>query len=208
MFIHYLKIAIRNIRKFALQNTVSVIGLAAGFVCLSLSSVWLYYENSFDRFHKDADRIYTFNESTQDGKDILKKGTGNRLLKGITETIEPEATTYFRLETDNEHYTELQVDSAFCGFFGISTENPARPLIELYLQGKVWRGLCSYSERFGMDYLASHKNVLDNHHPIDRLDLYPEYKGLDDEAIAQRLFDKWDQEEESKKRSGRPKKSK
>lgn len=39
MFIHYLKIAIRNIRKFALQNTVSVIGLAAGFVCLSLSSV-------------------------------------------------------------------------------------------------------------------------------------------------------------------------
>ena len=93
MFIHYLKIAIRNIRKFALQNTVSVIGLAAGFVCLSLSSVWLYYENSFDRFHKDADRIYTFNESTPDGKDILKAGTGNRLLKGITETIEPEATT-------------------------------------------------------------------------------------------------------------------
>ena len=119
MFIHYLKIAIRNIRKFALQNMVSVIGLAAGFVCLSLSSVWLYYENSFDRFHKDADRIYTFNESTQDGKDILKTGTGNRLLKGITETIEPEATTYFRLETDNEHYTELQVDSAFCSFFGI-----------------------------------------------------------------------------------------
>lgn len=49
-------------------------------------------------------------------------------------------------------------------------------------------------------HLSSHKNVLDNHHPIDRLDLYPEYKGLDDEAIAQRLFDKWDQEEESKKK--------
>lgn len=96
----------------------------------------------------------------------------------------------------------------FCGFFGISTENPAKPLIELYLQGKVWRGLCSYSERFGTDYLASHKNVLDNHHPIDRLDLYPEYKGLDDEAIAQRLFDKWDQEEESKKEVEGPKKSK
>lgn len=119
MFIHYLKIAIRNIRKFALQNTVSVIGLAAGFVCLSLSSVWLYYENSFDRFHKDADRIYTLNISTPDGTDILKTGSGNLFLKGITETIEPEATTYFRFETDNENYTELQVDSAFCRFFGI-----------------------------------------------------------------------------------------
>ena len=50
MFSHYLKIALRNIRKYALQNTVSVIGLAAGFVCLCLSSAWLYYEKTFDRF--------------------------------------------------------------------------------------------------------------------------------------------------------------
>ena len=119
MFVHYLKIALRNIRKFALQNTVSVIGLAAGFVCLSLSSVWLYYEKTFDRFHKDADRIYTINTTSQDGDDFLMTGNGNAFLKGVTETIDPEATTYFRFETDNEHYTELQVDSAFCGFFGI-----------------------------------------------------------------------------------------
>ena len=119
MFIHYLKIAFRNIRKYALQNTVSVIGLAAGFVCLSLSSAWLYYEKTFDRFHKDADRIYTFNSSTQDGTDLLLSGTPNKYLEGITEAIDPEATTYFRFETDNENYTEIQVDSAFCSFFEI-----------------------------------------------------------------------------------------
>lgn len=119
MFLHNLIIALRNIRKYALQNTVSVIGLAAGFVCLSLSSVWLYYEKTFDRFHKDADRIYTINISSQDGDDFLMTGNGNAVLKGITETIDPEATTYFRFETDNETFTELQVDSAFCGFFGI-----------------------------------------------------------------------------------------
>ena len=119
MFSHYLKIALRNIRKYALQNTVSVIGLAAGFVCLCLSSAWLYYEKTFDRFHKDADRIYTYNSSTQDGRDILQSGTGNKLLEGITETIAPEAVTYFRYETDNENYREIQVDSAFCSFFGI-----------------------------------------------------------------------------------------
>ena len=119
MFIHYLKIALRNIRKYALQNTVSVIGLAAGFVCLSLSSAWLYYEKTFDRFHKDADRIYTYNFSTQDGTDKLLSGTPNKYLKGITEAIDPEATTYFRFETDNENYTEIQVDSAFCSFFEI-----------------------------------------------------------------------------------------
>ena len=60
MFIHYLKIALRNIRKYALQNTVSILGLAAGFVCLSLSALWIHFEESFDTFHKDADRIFTF----------------------------------------------------------------------------------------------------------------------------------------------------
>ncbi|MCQ2084286.1 MAG: hypothetical protein MJY58_07330, partial [Bacteroidaceae bacterium] len=60
MFRHYLKIAFRNIRKYALQNTVSIIGLAAGFIALSLSSLWVNYEDSYDTFHKDYDRIWSF----------------------------------------------------------------------------------------------------------------------------------------------------
>ena len=110
MFIHYLKIAIRNIRKFALQNTVSVIGLAAGFVCLSLSSVWLYYENSFDTFHKDADRIYTIKTSydsnpivdqfSQKYSDLLTTA-GNQAIRGIAEALDAAQTTYFRFEKEH-----------------------------------------------------------------------------------------------------------
>lgn len=59
MFSHYLIIALRNIRKYALQNTVSILGLAAGFVCLSLSALWIHYEESYDTFHKGADRTFT-----------------------------------------------------------------------------------------------------------------------------------------------------
>ena len=58
MLRHYLTIALRNIRKYALQNTVSMIGLTVGFVCLSLSTIWIRFENSFDSFHKDADRLF------------------------------------------------------------------------------------------------------------------------------------------------------
>ena len=128
MFVHYLKIALRNIRKFALQNTVSVIGLAAGFVCLSLSSVWLYYENSFDRFHKDADRIYTMKLSyesnpvvdqfSQKYSDMLTS-TGNQAIRGIAEALDAAQTTYFRFEKEHEGYLEIQVDSVFCVFFDI-----------------------------------------------------------------------------------------
>ena len=121
MFVHYLKIALRNIRKFALQNTVSVIGLAAGFVCLCLSSVWLYYENSFDTFHKDDDRIYTLRASSE----LMANGeypvseTGNKAIHSFAESIDAEQTTYFRYETVDDRYTELKVDSVFCDFFGI-----------------------------------------------------------------------------------------
>lgn len=70
MFRHYITIALRNIRKYALQNTVSILGLTAGFVCLSLSATWIRFENSFDTFHKDADRLYYMNEIDEvDGTD-------------------------------------------------------------------------------------------------------------------------------------------
>ena len=61
MFRHYITIALRNIRRFALQNAVSILGLTAGFVCLTLSTVWIHFEESFDTFHKDADRLYYMN---------------------------------------------------------------------------------------------------------------------------------------------------
>src|SRR5574344_1659123 len=58
MILHYTKMAIRNLRKYALQNTVSILGLAAGFVALSLSAYWYTYDNTYDKFHKDWERIY------------------------------------------------------------------------------------------------------------------------------------------------------
>ena len=119
MFIHYLKIALRNIRKYALQNTVSVIGLAAGFVCLSLSSVWLYYENSFDRFHKDADRMFTMGGSLQQGTATHMVASGNRAIKSYSEAMGATETTFFRFNENTDEYREIMVDSAFCGFFDI-----------------------------------------------------------------------------------------
>lgn len=59
MILHYIKMAIRNLRKYALQNTVSILGLAAGFVALSLSAYWYRFDTTYDKFHKDWERIYT-----------------------------------------------------------------------------------------------------------------------------------------------------
>ena len=119
MFLHNLTIAFRNIRKYALQNTVSVIGLAAGFVCLSLSSVWLYYENSFDRFHKDAERMFTFSGSLQQGSLGHMLASGNESIRSYSEAVGATETTYFRFNENADEYKEIMVDSAFCNFFDI-----------------------------------------------------------------------------------------
>ena len=62
MLLHYIKIALRNLRKYPAQTAISVLGLAAGFVCLSLSALWMHYENTYDTMHKDYERIYTFQD--------------------------------------------------------------------------------------------------------------------------------------------------
>ena len=58
MIRHNLKIAFRNLLKYKVQMGISIIGLSVGFVCLSLSLLWIRYETSYDSFHKGVDRIY------------------------------------------------------------------------------------------------------------------------------------------------------
>lgn len=59
MILHYLKVALRNIHKYAVQNLLCVLGLAVGFIALSLSAYWYWFENTYDKTIKDWDRIYT-----------------------------------------------------------------------------------------------------------------------------------------------------
>ena len=44
--------------KFKNQTLVSVIGLAAGFTCFALATLWLVYEMTYDSFHKNAKQMY------------------------------------------------------------------------------------------------------------------------------------------------------
>lgn len=63
MFIHYLKIALRNIRKYALQNIICILGLAAGFASFCITSICVHYENTYDTFHDDWKNIWAFDVS-------------------------------------------------------------------------------------------------------------------------------------------------
>lgn len=52
MIKHYLKVAFRNLAKYKVQSIVSILGLAVGFVCFALSTLWIRYEMTYDTFTK------------------------------------------------------------------------------------------------------------------------------------------------------------
>jgi len=41
-----------------MQTIISIIGLAVGFTCFSLATLWMRYENTYDSFHKSAKNLY------------------------------------------------------------------------------------------------------------------------------------------------------
>jgi ABC-type lipoprotein release transport system permease subunit len=61
MLRHFLKVAIRNLWKYKSQTLVSIIGLAVGFTCFAMATLWIRYEMTYDSFHRNADRIYCVN---------------------------------------------------------------------------------------------------------------------------------------------------
>ena len=45
---HYLKVAARSLGRYKSQSIISIVGLAVGFVCLSLSALWIRYDNTYN----------------------------------------------------------------------------------------------------------------------------------------------------------------
>ncbi len=56
--INYFKIAVRNLFKHKRFTLINITGLAMGLCCFILIMLWVQDELSFDRFHKNANRIY------------------------------------------------------------------------------------------------------------------------------------------------------
>ena len=58
MIFNYLKLAVRNIKKYATYSFINIAGLAIGTACVILILLFVQDELSYDRFHEKADRIY------------------------------------------------------------------------------------------------------------------------------------------------------
>ena len=101
MIKHCLKIAIRNLVKYKVQSAISILGLAVGFVCFSLSLYWIHYEMTYDHFRQDADRIYMVRAHYTDSPGSIFNSTPYPLSSYLQEKM-PEieaaaSTSIYRL---------------------------------------------------------------------------------------------------------------
>ncbi|HZY79280.1 MAG TPA: ABC transporter permease [Cyclobacteriaceae bacterium] len=82
---HYITIAIRNSRKYALFTFINVTGLALGVAACFLISLLIVNELSFDRYHEKADRIVRItNETTYNGNTTRTVRTPAPLAKALS----------------------------------------------------------------------------------------------------------------------------
>ena len=69
MWLNYLKIMIRNVRKNIGYSAINVVGLAIGLACCLLILLWVQDELSFDRFHENKDQLHCMIRQEVDAKD-------------------------------------------------------------------------------------------------------------------------------------------
>ena len=126
MIKNYFKIAWRNIWKNKLYSFINIVGLAIGIVCCVLIGLYIIDELSYDKFHKQADRIarvtmdYNFGDAP---KQVALTGTRiGPQFKRTFPSVQAFARTYKRTRVvaySNKLFEEKNFMYADSSFFRI-----------------------------------------------------------------------------------------
>ncbi len=70
MIKNYLKIALRNLMRNRVYSAINILGLALGVACCLLLALYIQDEMSYDKHHKDLDRLYRIDSHFQTGRGL------------------------------------------------------------------------------------------------------------------------------------------
>ena len=130
MFSNYFKIAWRNIVKSKGFSVINIVGLAAGITCFLLISLYVLDELSYDRFYKNADRIYRVNSFIKFGGNELNLAVCSDPMGATLKKDYPQVEEFTRIYTYNSAYMKkgaeyinetrvAYVDSTFFAVFSL-----------------------------------------------------------------------------------------
>ena len=98
MIKNYLITAFRNILKHRVYSLLNIIGLSIGMTVFLLILLQTHFELSFDKFHKDSDKIYRVEKDVYSRNETsLGFPTHSGLLGPILKNEYPEVVSYTRV---------------------------------------------------------------------------------------------------------------
>jgi len=137
MIRNYLKVALRNLSRNKVSTVINISSLAIGLACVLLIGLYVKDELGYDRFFKNASRIYRVNIHEKDGNDEFIAAhtpppVGRALQDNFSEIesytriyLPGDEVVHFANNGRRESLTEkdcLSVDSNFLQFFNYPLE--------------------------------------------------------------------------------------
>ena len=115
MFMNFLKVAIRNLKRQWLVSTINIVGLAVGFAAVLLILLFIRSELAYDAFHANARRIYRLNTHLAfSGRDVRQAVVGPAVAPALRSAC-PEIEAAARLFIERDPLTVRTVDGAADG---------------------------------------------------------------------------------------------
>lgn len=218
MIKNYLKIVLRSLIKNKTYSLINVSGLTFGLTCFMLVGLYLFDELTFDRHHKNADRIYRVIEHKKNSNEDLTIAAGSFMLAEQSKKTIPEIVNTARFtrtgranmkNTENENTFYQTVTIANNGFmelfdFRAIAGNPKTALKEpnsIVIVEDLAKQLFNSTDVVGktvqwefMETPLKITAVIKNHprnSSFDFASVYSEATFMSDTANANRAFRDW-----------------
>lgn len=109
MLSHYLRTAVRHLRRDKGYTFINMVGLAVGLACSLLLAQYVYSEWTYDAFHTHADRIYRVNQHVQSEMNEDRNASVPYLVGPFMDEDFPEIQAMTRLWRDFSPLTRAEL---------------------------------------------------------------------------------------------------
>ena len=130
MIKNYFKIALRNLWKNKTFSIINIVGLATGLCCFLLITIYVLDELNYDRYNKNAERIFRISSDIKFGGGDLHSSQTSDMMGPLLKKDYPEIEEYTRLYNNNgnklikkgsEYFNEKNVAHVDSTFFSVFT---------------------------------------------------------------------------------------
>jgi len=98
MFRNYVIASIRSLMRNKGFSAINIAGLAVGLATFSLIALYVHHELSFDKYHKNADRIFRIVENLKTENEMLYQSTSSPPMGPHFQKDFPEVESYVRFQ--------------------------------------------------------------------------------------------------------------